>query len=137
MNRMKERELIAKYPKIFRQRDLQPSETAMCWGLECSEFWFPIIDRLCAKIQAYVDDKYSKLLHDAVQIEATQVKEKFGSLRFYYEPYDQQVEEFILEAEIETEKTCCRCGTMENVKMTKSGWVQPLCPKCTKEYYEN
>ena len=69
--------LFEKYPKIFRQKDLPSTETCMCLGITCGDGWYDIIDLLCFRIQNYVDSCNRK------QIEAVQVKSKFGSLKFY------------------------------------------------------
>jgi hypothetical protein len=39
--------LCAKYPLIFKDRNADMRTTAMCWGLECGEGWYNIIDTLC------------------------------------------------------------------------------------------
>jgi hypothetical protein len=39
--------LCAKYPLIFRDRNADMRTTAMCWGLECGDGWYNIIDVLC------------------------------------------------------------------------------------------
>jgi hypothetical protein len=43
--------LCAKYPEIFRDRNGDMRTTAMCWGFECGDGWYNIIDGLCATIQ--------------------------------------------------------------------------------------
>ncbi len=68
--------LFEKYPKIFRQKDLAPQDTCMCWGITCGDGWYDIIDTLCSCLQHW-SDRNNK------QIEAVQVKSKFGGLRFY------------------------------------------------------
>ena len=65
--------LYEKYPKIFAQKDLPMSQTSMCYGIECGSGWYNIIDALCENIQNYVDQNRIE------QVEATQIKEKFGS----------------------------------------------------------
>lgn len=103
-----QKKLYEKYPKIFRQKDLSMRETCMCWGIECPDSWYHIIDCLCFRIQCICDKgekkyvKYpfgnflSKLFKNprlygrwvkkrVPQVEATQVKEKFGC-------YDEQTE---------------------------------------------
>lgn len=66
--------LCRRYPLIFAQRD-QP-DSCMHWGFTCGDGWFGIIDALCACIQNSID------LDGTPQAVATQVKEKFGTLRF-------------------------------------------------------
>ena len=76
--------LFEKYPKIFAQKDLPKTETCMCWGICVPDEWYDLIDSLCESIQVYVDN------HEIDQIEATQVKTKFGTLCFYINCYDHK-----------------------------------------------
>lgn len=70
-------QLFQRYPAIFAERNLPDAETAMCRGIEAGNGWFHLIDGLCARLQWETD-------HDgAPQVVATQVKEKYGTLRFY------------------------------------------------------
>lgn len=39
--------LCKKYPEIFVDRRGKPSATAMCWGFDCGDGWYAIIDVLC------------------------------------------------------------------------------------------
>jgi hypothetical protein len=39
--------LCARYPLIFKDRNADMRTTAMCWGLECGDGWYNIIDTLC------------------------------------------------------------------------------------------
>ena len=65
-------QLYKKFNKIFTQKG-----QSLRWGFECDDGWYELIYSLCEKIQAYIDESKCQ------QIIATQVKEKFGSLRFY------------------------------------------------------
>jgi hypothetical protein len=115
--------LYTKYPKIFRQKDLPITQTCMCWGIDTGDGWYLIIDFLCKKIQDYVDNK------NIPQIEAVQVKEKFGGLRFYTNYSDNYVDKEISFAETASYKTCECCGSTEEVSQTE-GWIVTLCKKC-------
>jgi hypothetical protein len=42
--------LCAKYPEIFRDRNGDMRTTLMCWGFECGDGWYNIIDILCGKL---------------------------------------------------------------------------------------
>ena len=42
--------LCAKYPLIFRDRNADMRTTAMCWGFECGDGWYNIIDVLCGTL---------------------------------------------------------------------------------------
>tara|TARA_A100001515_G_scaffold91598_1_gene73033 strand:+ start:3597 stop:3986 length:390 start_codon:yes stop_codon:yes gene_type:complete len=99
MNKELQDRLFEKYPKIFRQKDLSPQETCMCWGIACGDGWYDIIDTLCHQIQNYVDD------NKIPQVEALQVKSKWGTLRFYVYGGDQYVQGLISMAEAMTSCT--------------------------------
>jgi hypothetical protein len=129
VDKVKEKELLKKYSKIFAQYKWPPTKTAMCWGLEFGNGWYNLIDKLCENIQHYIDT------HKQEQIQATQVKQKFGGLCFYYRPYNKIVDILIQVAMNDSVKTCETCGSTEDVKLTK-GWVTPLCKKCMKAYLE-
>jgi hypothetical protein len=65
--------LYARYPDLYRQKDLPMNRTCMCWGFACHDGWFGIIDAMSKTIATL-----------APTVQATQVKEKFASLHFYY-----------------------------------------------------
>lgn len=47
--------LCEKYPKIFRNRHASPQKTVMCFGFECGDGWYTIINNLCHAIQSRID----------------------------------------------------------------------------------
>ncbi len=79
-------QLFENYPKIFRQKDLSPQETAMCWGISCGDGWFDIVNVLCLNIRKHAE-------FTGKSIEAVQVKSKWGALRVYLE--GEGVDDFI------------------------------------------
>jgi len=127
-----EQKLFKAFPKLYRQKDLSIRETAMCWGFSCGDGWYDIIWKLSEKIEKY-NEEHKKEFKEP--IEAIQVKEKFGGLRFYTNYSTDEVDKWIREAEDEAWKTCERCGIKENIVHTK-GWIYTLCKKCLKEEQE-
>ena len=97
--------LCQNYPKIFRDRNAGPGESCMHWGFECGDGWYDIIDHLCyaathtwtTSIEIDEEDAKKLLIKKngyngcyyleipAPTMVAAQVKEKFGTLRFYYD----------------------------------------------------
>ena len=125
--KIEEEKILKKYPKIFRQKDLPMTQTCMCWGLDIGLGWMPLIDCLCGEIQSHIDrDK------KIPQVEALQVKEKFGGLRFYVSGGDEYTESIIDFAEELSYSICENCGTTEGVTQTE-GWIVTLCKKCMGE----
>src|SRR3990172_3646567 len=56
------------------------SETCMCWGIDTGPGWYYLIDQICGWLQWNSDNNK----HLYPQIEFSQVKEKFGTLRLYH-----------------------------------------------------
>jgi hypothetical protein len=123
--------LFKKYPKIFKQKDLPCNQTCMCWGIATRDGWFGLIDALCHDIQAYIDK------NNISQVEAFQVKEKFGGLRFYVEGGDEYTDKLIHKACILSYTICEKCGSTENVVQTNTGWIYTLCQKCREKLIIN
>ena len=69
-------QLFEAYPKIFARRNMTKEYTGMCYGIQCPDSWYDIIDTLCSRLKSYADQ-------NGLIIEANQVKSKFGGLRFY------------------------------------------------------
>ena len=76
-----EKETIADCKILYCNASLPMTKTCMCWGFETGEGWWQVLRRLSCELEALnllVYDKWK------VRIQADQVKEKFGTLRFYY-----------------------------------------------------
>lgn len=121
--------LFKKYLKIFVQRKLSMTQTCMCWGIDTGDGWYRIIDLLCELLQWDIDQ------NNHPQIEAVQVKEKYGGLRFYTNGEDDKQGGLICFAEHLSEITCEDCGSMEDVTQT-TGWVATLCKSCMQKRKE-
>lgn len=65
------------YPSIFLGQRSSSSPAQMCWGIECGDGWFYILDVLCQRLQFFTEQ------HGAPQVIVSQIKEKWGGLRFY------------------------------------------------------
>ena len=139
-----EKQLYAKYPEIFGQHTLDTTKTRMCDGFACGDGWYGIIDSLCALIQNHVENERrnieyknkqdgTKLDPKSFKVEATQVKEKFGDLRFYIDGGDDYVYGLIAFASYISGQTCEDCGSNKNVTKTNNGWIRSLCSKCHKK----
>ena len=121
--------LFKKYPKIFGQKDLPMNQTAMCWGIDTADGWYGLIDELCKQIQWHIDHNLNDdELVKSVQVEATQVKEKYGTLRFYYQGGDDFIEGLVWMAEGMSGRICEECGAPG--KPDDGGWIRTLCHLC-------
>lgn len=62
------------------------------------------------------------------QVEASQVKEKFGGLRFYVDHSNDTVDGMIAVAEAMSYQICEECG--QPGKSNNKGWIRTLCDAC-------
>ena len=128
--------LCQRYPKIFVDRHGDPKETLMCWGFECGDGWFNIINQLCANIQHQVDwaqeqkEKYGRG-EGCSQVVAVQIKEKFGTLRFYTNGGNDQIYGMIRMAESMSAVTCEECGAPGTTR--GRGWIYTACDAHARE----
>ena len=170
-----EEKIFNKYPKIFGDRTKPMTETCMCWGLDVGDGWYDLIDILCESLtytyttSIEVDEEDGKRLGikpyksevgdsyyftvEPPQVIATQVKEKYGTLRFYYRfELDEKII-YLLEtkkypdlekvndrfynfidgvvhfAEIASSRTCEATGQSGELHAsggTRSGWLKTL-----------
>ena len=169
--------LCERYPKMMVNRNKDMKETCMCWGFECGDGWFNILNQLMSQIQHHIDwkekqragainynemvtqakagnfdlfeetmkalpnDEYKeKRLAEIVagdfrsvpesipQVTLDQVKEKFGTLRFYYQGGDNEISGMVRMAESMSGVTCEGCGNPGERR--GGGWVHTYCTPC-------
>jgi len=145
-----EQHIREQYPLIFSGR---------C-EISINDGWFDIIDMLCNNIQHRIDNivmqrkyaiEWNKDVNDpdydwadrsfvkrkerqvpelVEQVVATQIKEKFGTLRFYYNGGDEFIRGLDSMAASMTSRTCEECGSPGTSRSTKKQrWVRVLCEK--------
>ena len=93
MKKELQNQLFKSYPKIFARRHMSKEYTAMCYGIQCPDRWYDLIDTLCERIQSYSDQK-------GIISEANQIKSKFGGLRFYVTYSDPYIKGLLSMAEM-------------------------------------
>lgn len=138
MNEVNTKQLLHAHPKIFKQYKLSMSETAMCWLFECGDGWYDLIECLCQVIDNYMYNERSRAKYEKRKpcnyIEATQVKEKFGGLRFYMSHEPEEISGAVSMAERMSYLTCEYCGSTKDISQTK-GYITTLCGKCMRKHY--
>jgi len=123
MNAENTKLLLTRYPVLYGmtntvnpwdQNNPRPFHAIEGFGIECGDGWFDIIDKLSKQIE---DLKVGAV--------AVQVKEKYGTLRFYLNGYNEKIDKFIRTAERKSAKTCEVCG--KPGKLHTDGWCYVSC----------
>lgn len=78
--------------------------------------------------EAITKAKYRDVPEKIRQVVASQVKEKFGTLRFYYDGGDEYIHGLAAMAEAMSARTCESCGNP--ARSSNNGWIITMCQPC-------
>jgi len=103
-------------------------------AFECAHGWYDIVYDLSVKIEKILNEYAEN--HKRVEGEeneifemfAVQVKEKYGTLRFYMSLETDEISDLIHEAEALSSQTCESCGA--SAKMRGTRWFEVKCDAC-------
>jgi hypothetical protein len=124
------------------------TQSLMAFGCEHDDGWFDILWELCKALEVEIKkieekrtkkEKTIELIKDGDNdwFKVQQVKEKFGSLRFYVTMASDEMYKLISDAEKKSQETCEVCGDKASL-MEKSSWYKTLCKDCgNKNGYES
>ncbi len=101
-----------RFPKMFEGK---------YGGFACSPGWWPMLETLCATIQDHINHSKGK----CSQVIVEQIKEKFGTLRFYASSGDEFTDGAISFAESLSNQMCEECGAPG--KRIGGDWIRTLC----------
>lgn len=104
--------LTSDFPLLYRKGEEEVE-------FRCLDGWFDVIYDLSAKLEALIEVQEGK------KALATQVKQKFGSLRFYTLNATDEMLGLIARAEDSTNFICENCGA--SGKLRSLGFIQTLC----------
>jgi hypothetical protein len=100
--------LAARYPELFAGRGRDPKVSLMCFGCECGDGWFGILDNLfgfmadvrqnrlrllSVKRELVTPENDGYIDFSCPQVVLDQVKEKYGTLRVYWHFNHDEIEE--------------------------------------------
>jgi hypothetical protein len=118
-----EKKIYERWPNWFRPQG-PITDTLIPFGLP-GDGWFQVIWDLCEKLEALGEEALKGF-------EVTQVKEKFGGLRFYYKGGNPElIDPLVSEAEVKADETCEQCGKPGRLRGNR-GWILTLCDECDK-----
>lgn len=117
---------MSRFPILFQERKKSMQETCMCWGIECPKGWWHILEQLCTVLEFHNMEFKDKC---GVAIVADQVKEKFGTLRFYYTIRNVDKDGVVVEACAED----TRIADEENRRRIAMDYLEMLADKYISE----
>lgn len=131
MNPLLDAKLCQDFPLTFRDRHGAKRSTCMVWGFP-GDGWEPLIRRAAEKIepiiQKFIDDGKES---NEDRLTSMQVKEKFGTLRWYFTFSHPDIDAIIKEAEKESCYTCEDCGG--EGKIRDGSYTLTQCDNCYRK----
>ena len=103
----------------------------MCWGFP-GDGWEPLIRELSEKLEKEIVELKQKHPDMEYPPRASQVKEKYGTLRYYMSSQTDSMSENINEACKKSWVTCEDCGQPGKLR-NMGGWYYTRCDKCWEE----
>lgn len=117
MNRSNIDTLHERFPLLFKQR-VYPA---------CGDGWFTLLYSMCAIMEPLLR-AYAKGAEEADVPCISDIKEKYGTLRFYADNETDVMSTIISVAESMSHFICEVCG--QPGKVRDGGWVKTRCDKC-------
>lgn len=99
----------------------------MGFGFECGDGWFDLIWKLAEDLERIYKEARLVIIPEN-PFRVVQVKEKFGTLRFYINFGSDAMHDRIEQAEEESGRTCEVCGKPGELR--GGFWVRTLCGDC-------
>ncbi len=122
MDERLERLLFERHQALYAGHVLPPTQSLMAFGFDCGDGWYAIL--------AALSDVLMKRRREVgVQIEASQVKEKFGTLCFYTHFHDDYGDGAIRLARRMSGNVCEGCGAPAS-NSNFQGWYATCCRAC-------
>ena len=121
-------------PNFYLGRHKPLTENLMAFGFECGDGWFELLYDASEALESYVSWRFADLPADERPM-ALQVKEKYGTLRFYTTFDDYTIHAITQYAEHRSEHTCETCG--DYGRRRGKGWVYTACDEHTHEGDKN
>lgn len=90
--------------------------------IDCGVGWYSLLNWLSKRIENII---LSLPEIERPYVYATQVKEKYGTLRFYMSCCDDKIEDLISQAERRSARTCEVCGSKG--KLNEGPWFRVRC----------
>jgi hypothetical protein len=124
-------DLEKQYPLCFKHKG------CCMYGIEIQPGWNKIIHVLLGRLEDHLAANPEKFIDCEFPFRIDQIKEKFGTLRFYVNgEVDETMWDCINYAEDQSANVCEVCAKRGVVHVSKVGfWLKTLCSECAKDEY--
>jgi hypothetical protein len=123
--------LVEDCPNLYTDRYEDYRKTCMCWGFTVEDGWYEIIKDLSFELEELIVNWKKWHPWSKNWPRASQVKEKWGVLRFYMDGnYTKKMRRLIYDVENKSSRICEECGNPGNRRDLVC--VQTLCDDCFK-----
>ena len=125
-------EIETRYPRVFgsgtKTDNPERSIGTVYW--EFGYGWDTLIENLAAAIDREIE-RDPTLMEGDMPFRVVQMKEKFGTLRFYYDGGNDRIHGLVDMTETMSGSVCEICGSLGTLCRKGSGsWVKTLCEDC-------
>ncbi len=121
--------LVETFPNLYKDRYGDIKHTLMPFGFEVGSGWYKLLCEVSLKLEELIEAYIEENPDDPNRPKAVQVKEKFGTLRFYMDKSTEEMHKFILKGEEVSGHICEECGEPGTTK--KAGtWMFTRCNYC-------
>lgn len=127
--------LIERYPflEIRGWDESKPGDFCSTWLDQMPMGWKKTLGiQLCEELREELLRIDPALLNT---YKVSQVKEKYGTLRWYGVGYSDRMDDIITKYNDFSKYTCIICGKI-NVPIFDDGWISPFCIECYKKHRE-
>lgn len=131
IKKIKNKKLVGKYPfllprDIFTYEPLEDYDYSWTELDDMPDGWRKAFgEQMCEEIQQEL------ILSDIKDYRILQIKEKFGTLRWYGSVETNRLLDVINKYEKLSRVTCIKCG--RPATKISQGWISPFCDRCAKK----
>lgn len=113
---------VSKYPRLFGKPPFEGFEPNSTF-VEVGKGWYPMLDAMFEEIEREIEAEPDSW------VAIDQIKEKWGTLSFYYTGGNDRIDKIVEKYEDRSEVTCERCGGEDATRRSR-GWIKTLCGPC-------
>lgn len=126
-----QQKLMDRFPWFEARNEYTGEKLRFPVSCECGDGWYQLIYDCLQEVEEFCN----KNKIDTSILHVSQVKEKYASLRIYFENYINEIDDIVNKYEELSVSICEICGEPGTIKINR-GWWRCLCEKHIAEIQE-